>query len=90
MCAAYPDLRYRTVHRPDDPRTAAQHRYALFDCMIEPESGAYLSEDFTFCRRWTALGGEIWVDGESRLTHTGTIPFQGNLSAKIQTHSSES
>jgi hypothetical protein len=26
--------------------------FALFDCLIDPESGAYLSEDYSFCLRW--------------------------------------
>lgn len=30
--------------------------------MIDPDCGEYLSEDFAFRRRWTDLGGEIWMD----------------------------
>lgn len=84
MCAAYPELHYRTIHAQADPLRDSAHRYALFDCMIEPETGAYLSEDFTFCRRWTQLGGEIWVDAESKLTHIGPVPFAGDFSTKLK------
>ena len=38
--------------------------HALFECMIDPETKEYLSEDFGFCRRWRALGGKIWLDVE--------------------------
>jgi hypothetical protein len=55
--------------------------YALFDCMIDPETGVYLSEDYAFCRRWRAIGGEIWLDLESKLTHTGSYSFRGNAAA---------
>ena len=29
---------------------------ALFDCMIDPVSRRYLSEDYAFCRRWQQIG----------------------------------
>ena len=35
---------------------------ALFDCMIDPESRRYLSEDYAFCRRWQQVGGKIYAD----------------------------
>lgn len=84
MCAAFPQLHYRTIHSQSDSHKDSPHRYALFDCMIEPETGAYLSEDFTFCRRWTSLGGDIWVDTQSKLTHIGPVPFAGDFSAMLK------
>ena len=38
------------------------NQYALFDCIIEKETGHYLSEDYTFCKRWRAIGGKVWLD----------------------------
>jgi hypothetical protein len=32
---------------------------------------------------WLALGGEIWMDVKSRLTHYGANPFRGNLEAQF-------
>jgi len=51
----------------------------LFDTLIEPETGQHLSEDYAFCRRWRDLGGEIWADVESRLTHVGHAAYAGSL-----------
>ena len=51
----------------------------IFDTMIEPETGQHLSEDYAFCRRWRDLGGEIWADMESRLTHVGQAAYAGSL-----------
>ena len=45
--------------------------------MIEPETGIYLSEDYAFCRRWRDLGGEIWLDAQGSLTHSGSCDFTG-------------
>lgn len=49
----------------------------IFETMVEPETGHYLSEDYAFCRRWRDLGGEIWADLESRLTHVGHAAYSG-------------
>ena len=66
-----------------DPLAASPHRFALFDCLIDPATGVYLSEDFAFCRRWTDLGGEIWIDVESRLTHVGPHAFVGDFATQF-------
>src|SRR5260370_993068 len=47
----------------------------VFDTMIEAETGQHLSEDYAFCRRWRDLGGDIWADMESRLTHVGHAAY---------------
>ena len=53
---------------------------ALFDCMIDPESRRYLSEDYAFCRRWQQLGGKIYADVRTTLGHVGNLPFSGQMS----------
>ncbi len=83
MCAAHPELRYRRTSTSADPLTQSPNRFALFECMIEAETGLYLSEDYAFCRRWTALGGEIWLDLQSRLTHVGPMAFTGDLATQF-------
>jgi len=51
----------------------------VFEPLIEPETGEYLSEDYAFCRRWRELGGDIWADAESRLVHVGHATYSGAL-----------
>ena len=83
MIEKYPELRYKNDHKPDDKLAGSNWRCALFNCMIDAATGTYLSEDFSFCERWTAMGGEIWADLESRLTHVGTVNFQGNVATQF-------
>lgn len=84
LCAAHPELMYRRTSTSTDALGNSPNRYALFDTMIDAASGVYLSEDYAFCRRWTDLGGEIWMDLESRLTHVGPIAFIGDLTSQFR------
>jgi hypothetical protein len=47
--------------------------------MHDPETNRYLSEDYTFCRRWQQIGGKIWIDPKTKLTHIGSYTFNGNI-----------
>jgi hypothetical protein len=77
MTEKYRDLRYRSelVSDPADPRYWS---YALFNCLAEGGQGRFLNEDESFCRRWTRMGGEIWVDLESGLKGVGPVLHHGN------------
>lgn len=83
MQAAYPETRYSAAHDRATPNES-QNLYALFDCLIAPETGEYLSEDYTFCRRWRALGGEVWLDTRSELIHIGPREFAGDAGARFK------
>jgi hypothetical protein len=83
MIKAYPESRYKSLHAFPRVSRPSENYYALFDCMIEPETGVYLSEDYAFCRRWRALSGEIWLDLSSRLVHTGSYNFRGNATVRF-------
>jgi hypothetical protein len=83
MIEHYPELRYTHEHRASDPLTGSPWRSALFNCMVDQTTGFYLSEDFSFCRRWTDMGGEIWVDYTSRLNHVGLMVYRGNMAAGV-------
>ena len=47
------------------------------------ENGTYLSEDFSFCKRWSDMGGEIWADLNSALSHVGPLVFCGDLTSQF-------
>ena len=82
MCRHYASLQFFREHS-HDALAGSPNRFALFECMIDPATGTYLSEDFAFCKRWTDLGGEIWGDLQSRLDHVGPSVFHGEVASQF-------
>jgi hypothetical protein len=81
MVKAHPELHYRNDSNIDPKLN--KHCYALFDTILDPDDNRYLSEDYTFCRRWQKLGGEIWLDPNTKLNHVGSYTFEGDVSQLI-------
>lgn len=77
MIKSYPETHYKSIQTYPLPKNPSPNQYNMFDCMIDPETGTYLSEDFTFCYRWRKIGGKIWLDQRSQLTHIGCYEFEG-------------
>ena len=75
LIAAYPETRCRHNHVAGGG--APEEAWALFDCVIDRDTGDYLSEDFAFCARWRGIGGTLWLDPSVRLTHAGMSEFEG-------------
>lgn len=82
MCRHYASLQFFREHS-HDALAGSPNRFALFECLIDPATGTYLSEDFAFCKRWTDMGGEIWADLGSKLQHVGPLTFAGDLSSQF-------
>ena len=82
MREAYPELHYRNDSNIDEK--FHKYCYSFFDTLHDPDDNRYLSEDYTFCRRWQKLGGEIWLDPNTKLNHIGTHTFEGDV-GKIMT-----
>ena len=81
MMQAYPELHYRNDSNIDEKFN--KYCYSFFDTIHDPEDNRYLSEDYTFCRRWQKLGGEIWLDPNTKLNHVGTHSFEGDVTKII-------
>jgi hypothetical protein len=85
MMEHYPQLNYRPYGAPLDYRNdpVARRHWLFFDCMVDPDSGFYLSEDYAFCRRWRDMGGKVWADAQSKLKHLGQHQFGGDLKKSL-------
>lgn len=77
MFDKHPELKYANDINVD--AKFEPFMYALFDTMIDPESRRYLSEDYTFCRLWQQMGGQVWLDPRTALNHVGHYTFRGNV-----------
>ncbi len=76
---AYPNLSYK----PDHIRTAAfdgsREIHAYFDCIIDPVSKRYLSEDYMFCYNVEKMGSKVWLCPWMSMNHVGSYVFGGSL-----------
>ncbi len=82
LMEAYPKLNYTPDGPPGHPQ--AHLHWLFFDCMVDPDSGRYLSEDFAFCRRWRDIGGKVWVDLDCKLKHLGQHMYNGDLAESLR------
>ena len=78
MIEAYPELKYNN-DISSYPNKLDPFFYTFFDTMLDPATHRYLSEDYTFCRRWRDIGGKVWLDPKTILNHIGTYTFTGDV-----------
>ncbi len=77
MLAAHPGLR---LENPKDP--ADTNFFALFDTSVV--DGQFVGEDFTFCDRWRALGGQVHIDPAMNFGHHGAAVYDEPLLKYLQ------
>ena len=73
----FPELWCKNDHQNRD----FDEYHAAFDCMIDPDSKRYLSEDYAFCRRWQQIGGKIFAD-----VYLSVVAWMKGLRLKLQTN----
>ena len=90
MAKAYPELKFKSDQHLGSPHDTqfdyhdtSEWNYAFFDTMIDPDTKRYLSEDYAFCRLWQKIGGSVYADITSGLTHCGTYAFKGNVGTQF-------
>jgi hypothetical protein len=75
MCEAYPETQADVF----DGKDTVKDLHFLFDNSLEDRQ--YWTEDYTFCRRWRAIGGEVWLDPHIHLKHWGLHAFDAGKPA---------
>jgi hypothetical protein len=81
MAEAHPEL-HCTIADVNDVQTSA---IMFFETMIDPDTAQHLSEDYAFCKRWRDLGGEIWADFQTPMSHVGHAVYRGGLMDAVRT-----
>lgn len=73
VCEAPTTRRYINKHpftgRMDGP---------LYGAFEEDVGGEFSSEDFAFCHRWRALGGDVWAIANETIGHIGNKEYRKN------------
>lgn len=80
----FPELSYRPDHVRTEAFDGTREIMAYFDCIIEPESKRYLSEDYMFCYNVQKAGMKVWFCPWMKLQHVGTYVFSGSLADLAQ------
>lgn len=71
MVLKYPEKRFRDHNAPKG------YAWALFDNIHEGDD--YYGEDYSFCRRFRAIGGKVYVQPEIIMGHVGPKAFVGSF-----------
>lgn len=79
MAARMPELEYTN----ENGRGEGKRQWAFFE-QVRDADGCRVSEDILFCRRWRALGGEVWALTDLRLRHWGPHAWEGSLADTIR------
>ena len=78
LAAAHPELAFTPSPEARRSFGLGERVPALFDTFID-ETGAYLSEDYAFCRRVRAAGMQVWLVPWIELAHVGNMAFTGSI-----------
>ena len=75
----YPEFKYLPDHVRTKHFDGTREIMAYFDCIIDPDTKRYLSEDYMFCQFLRKAGMKIWMCPWMRLSHMGSYVFGGGL-----------
>lgn len=75
----YPELSYKPDHVRTEHFDGSREIHAYFDCIIDPVSKRYLSEDYNFCYHVEKMGLKVWLCPWMQLQHVGSYIFGGSL-----------
>ena len=76
---AYPEMAYRPDHVRTEQFDGTRDIHAFFDCVIDPESRRYLSEDYFFCKMARKAGLSVWMCPWMKINHVGSYIFKGDM-----------
>lgn len=75
----FPELQYKPDHVRTKNFDGSREIMAFFDCIIDPDTKRYLSEDYMFCYNVQKMGMKVWLCPWMQLKHVGSYIFGGSL-----------
>lgn len=79
FAAAYPEFSYKPDHVRSADFDGSREITTFFDCIIDPETKRYLSEDYFFCQMSRKINVKTWLCPWITLQHCGSMIFSGSL-----------
>lgn len=76
---SFPDRRYTPDHPRIEDFSGGSDIHAFFDCVIDPDTRRYLSEDYMFCKFARTSGSRVWLLPWIKLNHSGSYQFRGSF-----------
>lgn len=77
----FPEYMYKPDHVRTEHFDGTREIMAYFDCIIDPDTKRYLSEDYMFCYNVQKMGSKVWLCPWMHLKHVGSYIFGGSLGA---------
>lgn len=84
---------FETIRQKYPERTLTHFGEKSFSYFQMPvQDGVLYGEDFYFCKEWKTLGGQIFLDPETNLTHWGfaPTPYVGHVGKWLKTRAETS
>lgn len=78
---AYPEQNYLPDHIRTKGYDGSRQITAFFDCIIDPVSRRYLSEDYYFCQQVRKAGMNVYLCPWMQMGHNGYYRFGGSVAA---------
>lgn len=76
MKEEYASKRFADKYAPEG------YAWALFDNIHNGD--LYYGEDYSFCKRWRDIGGQVWIDPRILMGHIGYKTFWGNFGEMLK------
>lgn len=77
----FPEKSYKPDHIRTKEFDGSREIQAYFDCIIDPKTKRYLSEDYYFCHKIREAGMNVWMAPWIQMGHNGYYRFGGSLAA---------
>ena len=84
MVEKYPELKINQTTIINGKEATKPNFYNFFDTYHDPETQEFYGEDFGFCKRWTDIGGKLYLYIMDYITHVGEYSYCGRMWDELQ------
>lgn len=82
--AHYPERYY--YDNSADPDAPGRKYWAFFHCIYDFVNHTRYGEDTGFCRQWSEMGGQLWIEPRIEIGHFGVKCWRGNYDQYLRSN----